>query len=122
MSKRVNSICPIPYIFIGTLLVCIAAPITAFSATNMLIWPIDPALGAKDNATELWLENKGTSVATMQIRVLGWQQVNGEENYRNQQDVVASPPIVNISAGKSSLSALFANPRHQREKSRLFVS
>ncbi|WP_336194923.1 molecular chaperone [Hafnia paralvei] len=106
MSKRVNSICPIPCIFIGTLLVCIAAPITAFSATNMLIWPIDPALDAKDNATELWLENKGTSVATMQIRVLGWQQVNGEENYRNQQDVVASPPIVNISAGKKQLIRL----------------
>ncbi|ECI2867464.1 molecular chaperone, partial [Salmonella enterica subsp. enterica] len=40
MSKRVDSIYPIHYIFIGTLLVCVAAPIKAFSATNMLIWPI----------------------------------------------------------------------------------
>ncbi|MDN6073201.1 MAG: fimbria/pilus periplasmic chaperone, partial [Enterobacterales bacterium] len=91
---------------LGSTLLGTVATINANAATNMLIWPIDPALGANDNATELWLENKGATAATMQIRVLGWKQVAGEENYRSQQDVVASPPIVNIDAGKKQLIRL----------------
>ncbi|TBL57409.1 molecular chaperone [Hafnia alvei] len=100
------------------------APIHAYAATNMLIWPIDPALGANDNATELWLENKGSTAATMQIRVLGWKQVAGEENYRNQQDVVASPPIVNIGAGKKQLIRLIRQsptPAGQEQAFRILI-
>ncbi|MCE9873471.1 molecular chaperone [Hafnia alvei] len=100
------------------------APINTYAATNMLIWPIDPALGANDNATELWLENKGSTAATMQIRVLGWKQVAGEENYRSQQDVVASPPIVNIGTGKKQLIRLIRQsptPAGQEQAFRILI-
>lgn len=111
-------------IILGSTLLGAVATINANAATNMLIWPIDPALGANDNATELWLENKGATAATMQIRVLGWKQVTGEENYRSQQDVVASPPIVNIDAGKKQLIRLIRQsptPAGQEQAFRILI-
>ncbi|NLS56251.1 fimbrial biogenesis chaperone [Hafnia alvei] len=111
-------------IILGSALLSTIVPVNAYAATNMLIWPIDPALGANDNATELWLENKGAVAATMQIRVLGWKQVAGEENYRSQQDVVASPPIVNIGAGKKQLIRLIRQsptPAGQEQAFRILI-
>ncbi len=42
----------------------------------------------------------------MQIRVLGWQQTGGKDDYRNQSDVVASPPVATILPGKRQLIRL----------------
>ncbi|PAV02788.1 hypothetical protein CBG25_08850 [Arsenophonus sp. ENCA] len=71
-----------------------------------MIWPMDPVLTANDNATEFWIENKGTEATTMQIRVIGWQQIDGQDRYSNQQAVVASPPFMRIEAGQKQLIRL----------------
>lgn len=82
-------------------------PLRSEAAANVLIWPIDPILTAENTATELWVENLGTEPTTMQVRVIGWQQINGRESYAaQQQDVVASPPIVRIAGGKKQLIRL----------------
>ncbi|MBP1129464.1 MULTISPECIES: molecular chaperone [Serratia] len=78
----------------------------AFAAASILIWPIDPAIEANQPATALWLENRDSKTVYMQVRVLGWQQVNGKDDYHNQSNVVASPPVATIAPGKRQLIRL----------------
>lgn len=79
---------------------------TVHAAATVLLWPIDPWLGAERNATELWIENQGSSATTMQVRIVRWRQEGGFERYEAQQDVVASPPILRIEKGKKQLIRL----------------
>ena len=44
------------------------------AASSVLIWPIDPVLEADQQASALWLENRGTETANLQIRVFAWSQ------------------------------------------------
>ncbi|POP44986.1 molecular chaperone [Superficieibacter electus] len=78
----------------------------ACAAATILLWPIDPWLGADMNATELWIENQGNSATTMQVRIVRWTQEGGYERYQAQQDVVASPPILRIDRGSKQLIRL----------------
>ncbi|NUW58333.1 fimbrial biogenesis chaperone [Cronobacter muytjensii] len=79
---------------------------SAWAAGNMLIWPIDPYLAPDDNAAELWIQNQGATPMTMQVRIVRWRQEGGNERYQQQQDVVASPPIVRIDGNKKQLIRL----------------
>ncbi|UIL53075.1 MULTISPECIES: molecular chaperone [Pantoea] len=88
-------------ILIGTTLL---SPV--FAANSVMIWPIDPAINPAEKASELWLENRGNTTTMMQIRVFGWQQVNGQEQYQTQQQVVASPPMVRMEPGQKQLVRL----------------
>ncbi|EAY2063590.1 molecular chaperone [Salmonella enterica] len=78
----------------------------ANSGAAILLWPIDPWLAAERNASELWIENRGDAPTTMQVRIVRWRQQGGFERYQNQQDVVASPPIVRIEKGNKQLIRL----------------
>lgn len=92
----------------GLLSVLTAALVSpgANSAATILLWPIDPWLAAENNATELWIQNQGDTPTTMQVRIVRWQQENGYERYKAQQEVVASPPIVRIEKGSKQLIRL----------------
>ena len=46
------------------------ASLPAGAATSVLIWPIDPVLEADQKAGALWLENRGTEPANLQVRVI----------------------------------------------------
>lgn len=78
----------------------------AQGASNVLIWPIDPFMAPDARATELWIQNQGSTPTTMQVRVVGWQQQQGHERYLQQDDVVASPPIVRINSNSKQLIRL----------------
>lgn len=78
-------------------------------ASQVLIWPIDPSIADDQKAASLWIENHGDEPVLMQVRVLGWLQEQGHEGYQQQQQVVASPPIVQIAAGKKQLVRLIKN-------------
>lgn len=78
----------------------------AHAANSVMIWPIDPKILHEDKASELWLENRGTTTTLMQVRIFSWQQIDGREQYQTQQQVVASPPVVRIEAGKRQLVRL----------------
>ncbi|WP_039056666.1 molecular chaperone [Enterobacter sp. Bisph1] len=78
----------------------------AFAAATILLWPIDPWLGADTNATELWIQNQGDIPATMQVRIVRWGQEGGLERYQQQSDIVASPPIVKIAKESKQLIRL----------------
>ncbi|MGD9715400.1 MAG: molecular chaperone [Thermomicrobiales bacterium] len=81
-------------------LFCTAGPACAGS---IVLWPINPTIAVEEQATALWLENRGTEPATLQIRALRWHQIDGADRYDMQDEVVSSPPIATIPAGKRQL-------------------
>lgn len=82
------------------------APGSAYAASSVVIWPVDPSIDVKENATALWLENRGTEAVTLQVRSFAWGQQNGEETYEAQQEIVASPPLAKIAPGVRQLVRL----------------
>jgi fimbrial chaperone protein len=79
---------------------------TAQGGSSVLIWPIDPVLEADQQASALWLENRGNEAANLQIRVFAWSQNGFEEHYDNQHDVIGSPPVARIEPGQKQLVRL----------------
>ncbi|MFG1173360.1 molecular chaperone [Erwiniaceae bacterium CAU 1747] len=90
----------------GGLLLASLAAFNSWAANSVLLWPIDPKIASGDQATELWMENRGDSTTLMQVRVFLWQQNNGQDQYQTQQQVLASPPMVRIEPGKKQLVRL----------------
>jgi fimbrial chaperone protein len=86
------------------LLVLGAAKVQA--ASSVLIWPIDPVLEADQQASALWLENRGNETANLQIRVFAWSQSGFNDQYQNQRDVIGSPPVAKIEPGQKQLVRL----------------
>ncbi|RON08030.1 molecular chaperone [Pseudomonas brassicacearum] len=80
--------------------------VTAQAASSVLIWPIDPVLEADQQASALWLENRGTETANLQIRVFAWSQSGFDDQYQNQRDVIGSPPVAKIEPGQKQLVRL----------------
>lgn len=78
----------------------------AQAASSVLIWPIDPVLEADQQASALWLENRGTETANLQIRVFRWSQSGFAEQYQNQREVIGSPPVAKIEPGQKQLVRL----------------
>ncbi|WP_277963235.1 fimbrial biogenesis chaperone [Pseudomonas sp. RIT-To-2] len=81
-------------------------PFTTQAASSVLIWPIDPVLEADQQASALWLENRGTEAANLQIRVFAWNQTGFDDQYQNQRDVIGSPPVAHIEPGQKQLVRL----------------
>lgn len=111
----------------GALLAALSTPFlsaTAHAAAAILIWPIDPVIESSETATALWLENRDSQPVYLQIRVLGWRQVNGEESYNSQTEVIPSPPMATIGPGKRQLVRLVKNsqvPPGQERAYRILV-
>ncbi|PAJ77992.1 fimbrial biogenesis chaperone [Burkholderia ubonensis] len=79
----------------------------AYAATSVMIWPIDPVIESDQRAAALWLENRDTRPVTLQTRVLGWREENGEDRYTEDQNRIAgSPPMVTVPPGKRQLIRL----------------
>lgn len=76
------------------------------SASTVVIWPVDPTIAAKQQATALWLENKGATPVTLQVRTLGWSQASGGDALATQDEVIASPPIAEVAPGQRQLVRL----------------
>ncbi len=62
------------------------------NANSLLIWPIYPQITAETNATYLWMVNKGNVDSYLQVRIFKWGQNEGEDNYSNQNQLIATPP------------------------------
>nr|WP_235184566.1 molecular chaperone [Pseudomonas chlororaphis] len=80
--------------------------VMAQAAGSVLIWPIDPVLEADQQASALWLENRGTETAILQIRVFAWSQSGFNDQYQSQRDVIGSPPVAKIEPGQKQLVRL----------------
>ncbi|WP_433923953.1 fimbrial biogenesis chaperone [Vreelandella sp. 21] len=76
------------------------------SANSLLIWPIYPVIESHQQASALWLENRGSETVNMQVRIFAWSQVGGENQYQSQQSVVGSPPMTAIAPGERQMVRL----------------
>lgn len=106
---------------IGLLLL---ASVPAGAATSVLIWPIDPVLEADQKAGALWLENRGTAPASLQVRVFAWRQGEYQEQFQAQREIIGSPPVANIAPGQKQLIRLTrtgTSPAGQEQAYRIII-
>ena len=79
------------------LLLGIAGVETA-GAANLQISPVTINMRAEQTSAGITLQNLGDAPLFGQVRVFLWDQANGEEAMSPTQELVASPPIVEIAA------------------------
>jgi fimbrial chaperone protein len=89
-----------PRLLIAALIAVNALPARA---ATVVIWPVDPILKPGEQATALWLENKGDAPVTLQVRSFDWSQNRGEDSLTQQDQIVASPPLAVVQPGKRQL-------------------
>ena len=77
------------------LLACCAAGV---QGANLQISPVTLTLRAAQSAAGINLQNLGDQPMYGQVRVFAWDQRDGEEVLAPTQELVASPPIVEIAA------------------------
>ena len=100
------------------------ASLPAGAATSVLIWPIDPVLEADQKAGALWLENRGTAPANLQVRVFAWRQGDYKEQFQAQREIIGSPPVANIAPGQKQLIRLTRtgqSPAGQEQAYRIII-
>lgn len=68
------------------------------AAANLQISPVTINLRAEQNAAGITLQNLGDKPLYGQVRVFSWDQANGEEVLLPTQELVASPPIVEVAS------------------------
>ena len=76
------------------------------AAAAILIWPTNVFIDSKEKAAAMWLENRGNTLQTYQMRVYSWSHTGGKEELTEQNDIVGSPPIMQIEPGKRQLVRL----------------
>jgi fimbrial chaperone protein len=68
-------------------------------ASSLSVLPISLDVTQQTNIGTLTLRNREVRPLNVQVRVFRWTQVDGQDKLEPTQDVVASPPIVTITAG-----------------------
>lgn len=76
------------------------------SAANLQISPVMILLRAGQGATGITMQNLGEAPVYGQVRVFQWDQKDGDDVLTPTQDVVASPPIIQIGAKSSQIIRL----------------
>jgi fimbrial chaperone protein len=93
-------------------------------AATLQISPVMVELAAGDNASGLTLRNPGDKPLYGQVRVFKWSQANGEEILAPTQDIVASPPLIQIPAQAEQLVRLVRpsmQPANAEQSYRLLI-
>lgn len=72
-------------------------------AASLGIWPINPRIDANESATAIWIKNNDSGPVMLQIRVMDWQQNNDQDEILEQQDLVASPPMIRVNPGDQQM-------------------
>lgn len=83
-----------------------ALPGLAGASTSILIWPINPVIESGQRASALWLENRGSVAAHLQLRLFEWTQQDNENSYAEQREVIGSPPMMQIAPGQKQFVRL----------------
>lgn len=78
----------------------------AAGAANLQISPVMVNLRAGQGATGLSMQNMGDAPVYGQVRVYLWEQKDGDDVLTPTQDVVASPPIIQIGPKSSQIIRL----------------
>ncbi|MGK5048391.1 fimbrial biogenesis chaperone [Janthinobacterium sp. GB4P2] len=103
------------------LLACCAAGV---QGANLQISPVTLTLRAAQSAAGINLQNLGDQPMYGQVRVFAWDQRDGEEVLAPTQELVASPPIVEIAANSRQAIRLVraqAGPVAQEKTYRVLI-
>ncbi|MDC9818649.1 molecular chaperone [Pectobacterium polonicum] len=85
--------------------------LSCFAASSLLVWPIYQVIESDESSSALWLENKGNAPVSLQIRILSWKQMNFQDRYAEQNNVIATPPFMTLEPGKRNMIRLIrVNP------------
>ncbi|MCF9035493.1 molecular chaperone [Acinetobacter nectaris] len=63
--------------------------------------PVTIQLVGDEPATSINLYNQGNDESNLQVRIFKWVQENGQDTLQETNDVVVSPPFVNLAANSS---------------------
>jgi len=94
------------------------------SAASLQVSPVQLELVAPRAASSVELSNHGTDKIGVQVRVFRWTQVNGADSLKATEDVVASPPMVQLAANGTYLVRivrLTKDPVQAEEAYRLLI-
>lgn len=72
-------------------------------AGSFRVNPVQIHLPAGRNAASLKITNSDAAPVSVRVTALAWTQVDGSDVYTPTSDVIASPPIFTIPAGKAQL-------------------
>lgn len=81
-------------------------PASVATAANLQISPVMIILRAGQGATGITMQNMGEAPVYGQVRVFLWEQKDGDDVLTPSQDVVASPPIIQIGPKSSQIIRL----------------
>lgn len=77
-----------------------------FAASSLLVWPIYQIIESDKTSAALWLENRGNEVVGLQIRIMAWRQINYEDRYADQTEVMPTPPFIKLEPGQRTMIRL----------------
>ena len=67
------------------------------SASSLGVWPINPRIDAPASSTLVWVKNNNKNEpVTLQARVFLWRQIDNNDQFDAQDDLVISPPIIDV--------------------------
>ncbi|RKP52725.1 fimbrial biogenesis chaperone [Trinickia fusca] len=69
---------------------------SAVSAATLQVSPVMVEFRPSENASSITLRNPGDHPLYGQVRMFRWDQVNGNDTLTPSQDLIASPPLVEI--------------------------
>ncbi len=106
------------------LLILILLPITPVRAGSLQVAPIQLEFDSHQNAQMLWLTNSGSTPLRAQVRVQQWTQVDARDVLQPSDQLLASPPIIEMAPGQQQLVRLVRadpTPGEQESAFRLLV-
>lgn len=72
-------------------------------AGSLTVSPIMVEFSAKETAQGLWLSNSGNQPMRAQLRAYAWSQADGTDALQPTQDLLLSPPMLELGAGQQQL-------------------
>ena len=77
------------------------APAAAGAQAALRVQPLSVEVASPSQSTSVTLQNNGTEVLSLQLRVFEWSQADGADRLAPTTEVVASPPVARIAPGSS---------------------
>lgn len=76
-------------------------PAVASAQAALRVQPLMVEVASPSQSASLTLQNNGTEVISLQLRVFEWSQADGTDQLVPTTEVVASPPIARVAPGSS---------------------
>ena len=80
-------------------------------ATSLEISPVQLEISSGETITSMELKNQSEDTAVFQISIMKWKSIYGKEILEETSDVIATPPIIELSPNETKIIRIgLANP------------